>query len=120
MLRSTEGPTIPSVTLSNYEPLTRLGFQYEFFWARMKQAGEPGQSGDNILYNGKGGIGNPRIFGTHVSTEPFPGWSIGFNRLLQYCSGTGMPNAASFLPPEFFKPHRQRSTHGNSQSVDSS
>ncbi len=28
---STEAPTMPSVTLSNYEPLTRLGFQYEFF-----------------------------------------------------------------------------------------
>ena len=31
MLMSTEAPTMPSVTLSNYEPLTRLGFQYEFF-----------------------------------------------------------------------------------------
>src|ERR1700728_2471454 len=84
MLMSTESPTTPSVTLSNYEPLTRLGFQYEFFLARMDQVGEPEQSGDNILYNGKGSIGNPRIFGTQLSFEPFPGWSIGANRLLQY------------------------------------
>ncbi|HEY6619027.1 MAG TPA: hypothetical protein VIY68_05760, partial [Steroidobacteraceae bacterium] len=34
-IMSTEAPTMPSVTLSNYEPLTRLGFQYEFFLARM-------------------------------------------------------------------------------------
>src|ERR1700737_709795 len=37
MLQSTEAPTMPSVTLSNYEPLTRLGFQYEIFWARMSR-----------------------------------------------------------------------------------
>ena len=29
-LISTEAPTMPGVTLSNWEPLTRLGFQYEF------------------------------------------------------------------------------------------
>ena len=44
MLLSTEAPTMPSVTLSNYEPLTRLGFQYEFFLARMEQVGEPEQT----------------------------------------------------------------------------
>jgi len=116
MLLSTEAPTIPSVTLSNYEPLTRLGFQYEFFWARMKQAGEPGQSGDNILYNGKGSIGNPRIFGTQLSIEPFPGWSIGFNRLLQYGGGSGLPSSASFLARDFFKPSGQSQTQGNQQA----
>src|SRR3984957_2682613 len=31
MLISTEAPTMPSITLSNYEPLTRLGFQYDIF-----------------------------------------------------------------------------------------
>ncbi len=116
MLLSTEAPTIPSVTLSNYEPLTRLGFQYEFFWARMKQVGEPGQSGDNILYNGKGSIGNPRIFGTQLSIEPFPGWSIGFNRLLQYGGGSGLPSSASFLARDFFKPSGQSQTQGNQQA----
>ncbi|HMI73953.1 MAG TPA: hypothetical protein VK495_04565, partial [Steroidobacteraceae bacterium] len=35
MMIGTEAPTMPSVTLSNYEPLTRLGFQYELFWAQM-------------------------------------------------------------------------------------
>src|ERR1700686_4297823 len=89
MLLSTEAPTMPSVTLSNYEPLTRLGFQYEFFLARMSQAGQPGQSGNNISYNGRRSVGNPLIFGTQLSIEPFPGWSLGLNRLLEYGGGSG-------------------------------
>lgn len=35
MMIGTEAPTMPSVTLSNYEPLTRFGFQYEFFLAQI-------------------------------------------------------------------------------------
>ena len=116
MLLSTEAPTIPSVTLSNYEPLTRLGFQYEFFLARMSQVGEPGQSGDNILYNGKGSVGNPRLFGAQFSIEPFPGWSFGFNRLLQYGGGSGLPSSASFLVRDFFVPSGKSQTQGNQQA----
>ena len=51
-LISTEAPTMPAVTLSNWEPLTRLGFQYEFFLAKMDQTGKGNPPGDNILYNG--------------------------------------------------------------------
>lgn len=116
MLLSTEAPTIPSVTLSNYEPLTRLGFQYEFFLAKMEQAGKPGQVGDNILYNGRGSIGNPRLFGTQLSIEPFPGWSIGANRLLQYGGGSGLPSSARFLLRDFFKPSGLSQTQGNQQA----
>jgi Capsule assembly protein Wzi len=116
MLLSTEAPTIPSVTLSNYEPLTRLGFQYEFFLAQMEQAGKPGQVGDNILYNGHGSVGNPRLFGTQLSIEPFPGWSFGFNRLLQYGGGSGLPSSASFLARDFFVPSGLSQTQGNQQA----
>jgi len=38
MMIGTESPTMPSVTLSNYEPFTRLGFQYEFFLAQMARS----------------------------------------------------------------------------------
>jgi hypothetical protein len=116
MLLSTEAPTIPSVTLSNYEPLTRLGFQYEFFLARMKQVGEPEQTGDNIFYNGKGSIGNPRLFGAQFSIEPFPGWSVGVNRLLQFGGGSGLPSGARFLLRDFFKPSGLSQTQGNQQA----
>src|SRR5882724_9244672 len=115
-LLSTEAPTIPSVTLSNYEPLTRLGFQYEFFLAQMEQAGKPGQVGDNILYNGRGSVGNPHLFGAQFSIEPFPGWSVGVNRLLQYGGGSGLPSSPRFLVRDFFKPSGLSQLQGNQQA----
>jgi hypothetical protein len=109
MLISTEAPTMPSVTLSNYEPLTRLGFQYEFFAARMSRS-------DHILYLGKEGAGDPRLFGAQMSFEPFSGWSIGVNRLLQYGGGDGLPDGVSFLLRDFFKPSGLSQTQGNQQA----
>ena len=38
MLMSTEAPTKPSVTLSNYTPLTSLGFSYQIFGSRMTKS----------------------------------------------------------------------------------
>ena len=110
MLTSTEAPTTPSVTLSNYEPLTRLGFQYEFFLTRLSQ------SGKNILYNGVQSSGDPRLFGTQLSVEPFPGWSFGVNRLLEYGGGSGLPDSARFLLRDFFKPSGLSQTQGNQQA----
>src|SRR5260370_2338075 len=76
MMIRTEAPTMPSATLSNYEPLTRLGFQYELFWARMSRS-------DHILGGGQGTsrqtIGNPKLFGVQLSIDPSIGWSLRFN-----------------------------------------
>jgi hypothetical protein len=119
MLISTEAPTMPSITLSNYEPLTRLGIQYEFFMAKMSQTGShSGDSlpGDNILYDGVASRGNPRLFATQWSIEPFPGWSIGFNRLLQYGGAPDLPDSATFLLRDFFKPSGLSQTQGNQQA----
>src|ERR1700676_2705512 len=110
MLTSTEAPTTPSVTLSNYEPLTRLGFQYEFFLTRLSQPG------NNILYNGVQSSGSPRLFGTQLSMEPFPGWSIGVNRLLEYGGGSGFPGSGRFLLRGFFEPSGLSQTQGNQQA----
>ena len=107
-LISTESPTLPSVTLSNYEPLTRLGFQYEFFLERM--APQP------ILYNGVEVTGKPRLFGAQFSIEPIPGWSLGVNRLLQYGGGAGQPTSGRFLLRDFFKPSGLSQTQGNQQA----
>jgi Capsule assembly protein Wzi len=106
-LLSTEAPTMPSVTVSNYEPLTRLGFQYEVFEARM--------SSNRILFNNVQAYGDPNLFGTQLSIEPFPGWSIGFNRILQYGGGDGLPSNLRFLLRDFFKPSGQSQTEGNQQ-----
>jgi hypothetical protein len=112
MLQSTEAPTMPSVTLSNYEPLTRLGFQYEIFLARMS-------SSDHILGGGQGTTvesrGNPKLFGVQLSFEPFSGWSIGVNRTLQY-GGGGLPDTAHFLVTDFFKPGGTSQTLGNQEA----
>jgi Capsule assembly protein Wzi len=112
MMIGTEAPTMPSATLSNYEPLTRFGFQYEFFWAQMGPS-------DRILGGGQGTTvesrGNPKLFGAQLSMEPFSGWSLGVNRQLQY-GGGGLPDSANFLLRDFFKPGGQSQTQGNQQA----
>jgi hypothetical protein len=108
-LVSTEAPTMPSVTVSNYEPISRLGFQYELFLARMSES-------DHISYDGREARGTPHLFGAQFSIEPFSGWSIGVNRLLQYGGGAGLPDSASFLVRDFFKPSGQSQNQGNQQA----
>jgi hypothetical protein len=109
MLISTEAPTMPSVTLSNYEPLTRLGFQYEFFAALMSRT-------DHIAYQGKTFSGRPHLFGAQLSIEPFSGWSLGVNRLLQYGGGGSLPDSPRFLLRDFFKPSGLSQFQGNQQA----
>jgi Capsule assembly protein Wzi len=119
MLLSTESPTTPSVTLSNWEPLTRLGFQYEFLLTRLGQTGaDAGASlaGNNILYQGVASRGDPRLFSMQLSIEPFAGWSLGLNRNLEYGGGSGLPGSASFLLRDFFKPSGLSQTQGNQQA----
>jgi hypothetical protein len=107
-LLSTEAPTTPSVTLSNYEPLTRLGFQYEFFLTKLSK--QP------IQYLNTQAMGDPRLFGVQLSIEPFSGWSFGVNRQLEYGGGAGLPSSARFLLRDFFKPSGLSQTQGNQQA----
>ena len=107
-LMSTEAPTTPSVTLANYEPLTRLGFQYELFLTRL--------SSQQILFNGNQAVGSPRLFGAQFSIEPFSGWSLGINRLLEYGGGAGLPSSAGTLLRNFFQPSGTAQTQGNQQA----
>jgi hypothetical protein len=109
MLMSTEAPTLPSVTVSNYEPFTRLGLQYEFFAARLSRS-------DQIAYLGNTGSGNPHLFGMQLSMEPFSGWSIGINRLLEYGGAAGLPDGVHFLLRDFFEPSGVSQTQGNQQA----
>ena len=109
----TEAPTMPSATLSNYEPLGGLGFQYEMFWAVMS-------SSDHILAGGQGTTeqsrGNPKLFGTQLSIEPFSGWSLGVSRTLQY-GGGGLPSDLNFLLKDFFRPAGESQTLGNQEAA---
>ncbi|HEV8442451.1 MAG TPA: capsule assembly Wzi family protein [Steroidobacteraceae bacterium] len=81
MLVSTEAATMPSVTLSNYTPLTPLGLGYEFFVAQMSKS-------DLIATDAGYTSGNPRIMGLQLTMEPVSGWALGLNRIMQYGGGT--------------------------------
>jgi len=101
MLMSSEAPTMPSVSVSNYEPLTRLGFSYEIFEARM--------SSQEIVYTpAPGGItdGYPRLGGLQLSIEPASGWALGLNRLVQYGGGARGGSSLSQLWGAFVNPSR--------------
>lgn len=97
-LVSSEAPTMPSVTLSNYEPLTRLGLRYEAFLARMSES-------DRIALRDGFTSGNPRLAGLHLSIEPVSGWALGLNRVLQFGGGARSASAGDFLEA-FFSPGR--------------
>jgi Capsule assembly protein Wzi len=101
MLMSTEAPTMPSVTLSNYEPFTPLGIRYEFFDERMSKSNHIAFEEPDGTFIDK--TGNPLLFGAHLSIEPVSGWSFGVSRLLQY-GGAGRPESLTDLAKGFFNP----------------
>src|ERR1700722_2598460 len=67
MLMSSEAPTIPSVSLSNYEPISPLGIKYEFFGARMTEQPIAFEQNSGPL---KEVEGKPDLFGAHIAIEP--------------------------------------------------
>ena len=109
MLISTQAATMPSITLSNYTPISSLGFQYEIFGAEMSLS-------HNIRYQDRTTTGNPLLAGIHLSIAPAAGWSLGVNRLFQYGGGerdnTGFTNFLKAL----FKPHEYDNTSDTSSS----
>lgn len=80
MLISTEAPTMPSITLSNYQPITRLGLSYEIFAAEMSRQ-------SNIAFQGGTTEGKPRLAGLQIAMEPVIGYALAFNRITQYGGG---------------------------------
>ena len=84
LMASTESPSSPGVTISNWRPLTRLGWQYEVFAERLSHS-------DNILLQvPPGGTtqGNPKYSGLRLGIAPAnSGWSLAANRILMYGGG---------------------------------
>lgn len=99
MLLSTEAQTMPSVTLSNYTPITRLGFSYELFIARMSES-------ERIVFRDGFTRGNPRLAGMHLGIEPVSGWALGVNRILQFGGGARGGDSLDDLVRAFFRPSR--------------
>ena len=113
MLMSTEAPTMPSVSLSNYEPLTRFGISYEIFDARMSY------SKDIVYTAAPGGVtqGYPHLGGIQITAEPAEGWSIGVNRLVQFGGGARGGGSLTDVLRALFKPS-QYSNLSPTLSVD--
>jgi len=80
MLLSTEATTMPSVTLSNYRPISGLGISYQIYLAEMSNS-------DHILYKNRYTSGKPRLGGVHLQMQPADGYSFSVNRQLQYGGG---------------------------------
>ncbi|HSY08579.1 MAG TPA: capsule assembly Wzi family protein [Steroidobacteraceae bacterium] len=97
MVISTEAPTMPSVTVSNSLPFTRLGLQYELFLARMSES-------HRILFEDHLTSGHPLFAGFHLQIEPTSGWALGINRILQYGGGGYGGTSVSELFRAFFNP----------------
>jgi hypothetical protein len=90
LLMSTEAPTMPSVTLSNEEPIGGLGFQYELFVARMSYT-------QDITWQDGYTAGYPRLTGLHLSIEPVAGWAISANSLWQFGGGARPGSFSDFI-----------------------
>ena len=107
MLMSTEARTLPSVTVSNYRPLTGFGLSYEMFMAEMEHS-------DHIIFNNDEDAaidaddrtsGKPRLAGLRLSIEPTAGWSLSANRLMQYGGGARGGTSFGDFFRALFKPH---------------
>jgi hypothetical protein len=109
MLMSTEAPTMPSVSISNYEPLTRLGLSYEVFEARMSY------SNDIVYTAAPNGLtqGYPRLGGIQVTMEPVSGWSFGLNRLVQFGGGARGGSSLTDLLRAIWNPSQYSNLNAN-------
>lgn len=102
MLLSTQAATMPSVTISNYRPLTKAKLRYEAFMARMSES-------SNIATETGTTTGHPQLAGLHLSIEPLPGWSLGVSRIMQYGGGE-RDDSFSSLFDAFFNPSDKDNT----------
>lgn len=94
-LIGTQAPTMLSATISNYEPISRLGLSYEVFGAEMSNQ-------DGIAYGNGTTSGHPRLAGLQLGIEPAEGYALTFNRISQYGGGArGGSGISDFLDALF-------------------
>ncbi len=107
MLISTEAPTMPSITLSNTLPLTRLGLQYQVFVARMSEQRHI------ELTNGTLTHGYPKMGGIMVGMQPVSGWSLGIQRVMIWGGGAAGGESLTNIMQAFINPTQAQSTGFN-------
>jgi len=89
-LISTEAPTMPSVTLSNYRLLTPLNLGYELFFAEMSRQ-------DGIEYFDTTTSGKPRMTGLQLVSEPVHGYALAVSRVTQFGGGARNTGTSQFI-----------------------
>lgn len=83
IILSTNAKTLPSIGVSNVEPITDFDIRYDLFYMKMKT--DPAiNSGKEI---GKTVPGKPHLAGVHLSFSPFENLTLSANRLLQFGGG---------------------------------
>ena len=96
MLLSTSAAALPSITLSNVKPLPFLNMNYEVFLGEMSESDEIlSETRDERL------SGNPLLFGTNLSINPFAGMAVGISRILQF-GGADRDQSLSGLYDAYF------------------
>jgi hypothetical protein len=108
-LMSTQAPTLPSVTLSNSQPLTRARVTYEAFLARMARS-------DRIAFQDRFTAGHPLLAGMHLAIQPAPGWSLAANRQFQYGGGERGGKGFRNLIKAFVNPSAFDNTHAGAST----
>lgn len=102
MLISSQSPAMPGVTVSNVEPFEFLGFSYEFFWLQMSESDLIESATDSRQRVS----GKPQLVGAHFGFEPFSGFSIAFNRIMQF-GGGNRPDSPGDVFDAFLNPKQQ-------------
>lgn len=108
MVMSSHAPTMPSVTLSNWRPLTRFGFSYEIFAAQQSYS-------DRIVWEDGYTSGHPTIAGMHFAIQPGAGWSLGFNRVLQFGGGERGGQSFGDILDALFNPSGRDNSEGDDE-----
>jgi hypothetical protein len=116
MLISTEAPTMPSITLSNYRPLTGLGLTYEAFIARMSESDRielPTTSSTTELTRGY-----PKFGGFRLGIEPVSGWALSVQRVVIWGGGAAGGQSFTDILKAIFKPGTAQTTGLGGPSSD--
>lgn len=107
-LMGTQAPTMPSVTLSNYRPISPLGFSYELFVAQISES-------DKIAYPGGLSTGHPKLTGLQFAVEPAAGYALAVNRILQYGGGARGQSGLSGLKNALLRNDSAQTPDSNGQ-----
>ena len=111
MILSTNAKTLPSIGISNVEPITDFDIRYDLFYMKMKT--DPAiNSGKELGLKVKG---KPHLAGVHLSFSPFDDLTLSANRLLQFGGGDRSVGISDFAEA-FFLPGNNDNVNGEELS----